>query len=208
MLDSPFPDQLQRFGFAWDSVSGFGPHMEFWSFYQQIVAAAPPNSTIVEVGCYHGRSLICLGLLAREANKGLDIVGVDNNDMGANGCLHENLRASKLGIRLITKGSVEAAKEFANGSCWLVFIDAAHLHDAVEADVRAWMPKVSHWLAGHDFFMYTVHQPIAALFPTQLIYDERWQDIWIVPKCEPLAGADIRTWIPVMPPYTPEGWKP
>lgn len=211
--DPQFPplEQIRRFGFSWDSCTGFGDgYMNWWSFYQQVVQAAPANSTIVEVGCYHGQSLTCLGLFAREANKGLRIIGVDDNTMGANEVLSENIERAGLDdtIRFISKPSVDAAREFDDGSCWLVFIDGGHLHDIVEADVRAWMSKVAAggWLAGHDFMMYTVHQPILNLFPTTTIFDPRWDDVWIVPKQDLPGPVDIRAVPDKYPDRTT--WKP
>lgn len=207
--DKQFPvdEQLRRFGFSWDSCAGFGEgFMNWWSFYQQVVQSAPANSTIVEVGCYHGQSLICLALMARETNKGLRIIGVDDNTMGANESLKQNLTAAGLDVRVIERNSADASIEFDDGSCWLVFIDGGHLHDIVEADVRAWMPKVSHWLAGHDFMMYTVHQPVLNLFPTTTIFDSRWDDVWIVPKQDLPGPVDIRA-VPEKYPDRKE-WKP
>lgn len=209
--DKQFPvdEQLRRFGFSWDSCMGFGEgYMNWWSFYQQVVQAAPANSTIVEVGCYHGQSLTCLGLFAREANKGLRIIGVDDNTMGANEALRGNLAAAGLDVRVIEMDSPDAAREFDDDSCWCVFIDGGHLHDIVEADCRAWMPKVAEggWLAGHDFCMYTVHQPILNLFPTTTIFDPRWDDVWIVGKQE-LPGPIDNRLVPDKYPDRKE-WKP
>lgn len=199
------PDEIARLGFDWDSCGGFGDHHDFWTFSRDVVAAAPPNSVIVEIGCYTGRSLTCLGAYARAANKGLRIIGIDNDHIQGNSRCQMNIDRSRLPIHLIQENSVPAAGHFADGECWMAFIDAEHLHESVAADIRAWMPKVSHWLAGHDFLMHTVHQPVVALLRKTLVYDNRWPDIWIAPKCE-LADADIRTWIPVLPPFT--GWRP
>ncbi len=211
MLDPRCPQSdKDRLGFDWDTCTGFGDYHDFWSFYREAVAAAPPNATIVEVGCYAGRSLTCLGAYARAANKGLRIVGVDNDNIGGMQSCRQNVARSGLPIEIIHAASHTAATQFADGSCWLVFIDAAHLHDEVARDIWAWMPKVAAggWLAGHDFMMYTVSEPVDVLFGKSVIYDERWQDIWIVAKCDPTIGADVRTHLPAMPPFTPDGWKP
>lgn len=196
-VDDPYPAAEQRrLGYYWDDIPSFGTHMNYWSFYRELVRAAPPGSTLVEVGCYCGQSLVCLGLFAREANKGLQIVGVDNNSMGEIDTCRKYVRDTGLSdiVRIIGAESVEAAKQFADNSIYAAFIDAGHLHDLVEADCRAWMPKVQPggWLAGHDFVMWTVHGPVLNLFRREdVIYDQRWDDIWIVPKMELIADADI-----------------
>lgn len=196
MLDPRCPiEEKTRIGWDWDTCTGFGDYHDFWTFYREVVAAAPPNSTIVEVGCYAGRSLTCLAAYSRAANKGLRIVGVDNDGIGGMQSCRQNVARSGLSIELIHAPSVQAAARFTDESCWLVFIDAEHLHDEVERDVRAWMPKVrpGGWLAGHDYRMYTVAEPVNAIFGRDnVIYDERWDDIWIVPQGELRQGVNVR----------------
>lgn len=53
----------------------------------------------------------------------------------------------------IKKTSVEAAKDFEDGSLDCVYIDAEHIYDYILADVRAWKDKVKKGgiLCGHDF---------------------------------------------------------
>jgi len=49
--------------------------------------------------------------------------------------------------------SLEAAKEFEDGSLDFVYIDANHRYEYVVADIAAWLPKVRSGgcIAGHDF---------------------------------------------------------
>ncbi len=56
-------------------------------------------------------------------------------------------------VRMWKMPSVEAAKQFPDGSMDFVFIDADHTYDAVMADLNAWWPKVAKggMLTGHDF---------------------------------------------------------
>lgn len=201
--------------FDFNTIPGFGPVHDFADFYEEAVRVAPPGSTLVEVGNFHGRSLVQLGLCAKAANKGLKVFGVDHgNGMGdgktwpTHNSLVANLKKASLEnfVELIRLDSVDGAKRFADESVWLCFIDAAHLHDAVFDDIVAWMPKITKdsWLTGHDFQMYTVAEPVIAMFgePTfdpdkdsgagRIIYDERWPDIWIVKKCE-YYHADIHS---------------
>lgn len=214
--DERYPRQLEDFDFEWDCIGGFGEqggYMDFWSFYSNLVAAAPIHSNMVEIGCYHGRSLVCLGLQAKKSGKNLSIIGIDNNVMGGNKICHMNIAVAKLDPEtiLLDGESVDIASRFADNSVFAVFIDGSHTHEQVEADIRAWMPKVmpGGWLAGHDFRMHTVAQPVCALFGfNEVIYDSRWADIWIVPKCEPRQGVDIRQCNGRMPPQVDNAWKP
>jgi len=54
--------------------------------------------------------------------------------------------------RVLKGRSMEMARHVPDGGLDLVFIDADHAQDAVEADMAAWGPKVrpGGWLAGHD----------------------------------------------------------
>jgi len=55
--------------------------------------------------------------------------------------------------RLVRLPSTEAARRFAAASVDFVYIDGAHDHDSVRADLAAWWPKVAEGgiLAGHDW---------------------------------------------------------
>jgi len=52
------------------------------------------------------------------------------------------------------KTSVEAAKDFLDGSLDFVYIDAAHDYISVKQDIEAWRPKIKSGgvLGGHDFY--------------------------------------------------------
>lgn len=55
----------------------------------------------------------------------------------------------------IEKDSVEASKQFDDGSLDFVYIDADHSYDSVKSDIQAWLPKVKHGglLCGHDYVL-------------------------------------------------------
>ena len=55
--------------------------------------------------------------------------------------------------RVIERASVAAAGMFTDGDLDFVYIDARHEYAAVAEDVRAWWPKASKVLAGHDYIL-------------------------------------------------------
>jgi hypothetical protein len=56
-------------------------------------------------------------------------------------------------VEIIREDSQAAAGGFPDHSIDLVFLDADHSYEAVAADIRAWMPKVTErgLLCGHDY---------------------------------------------------------
>ena len=68
-------------------------------------------------------------------------------------CRWNCARAGYAGFRLVELPSVEAAKEFDDGSVWFVFIDGSHEYAAVRADAEAWLPHVrpGGLVAFHDY---------------------------------------------------------
>lgn len=72
-------------------------------------------------------------------------------------------RLSPLNTTIVRKFSADAAKDVADGSLDLVYIDANHVYDAVIEDLTLWSPKVRSGglIAGHDFRVFpnkpTIH---------------------------------------------------
>jgi len=135
------------------------------SIYQKLVESIPNSGILVEVGVWQGRSLCSVADLIKEKN--LDVYAVDTFkgsesalDIAhdCDGRLREvfenNLKEFQIAnyITVIPNNSVSAAKEFTKQAD-LVFIDADHTPEHVQADIRAWLPKVKTEgiLAGHDY---------------------------------------------------------
>lgn len=64
-----------------------------------------------------------------------------------------NVGANRWRVKSKAMTSLEAVREVEDASLDLVFIDAAHDHENVIADIDAWWPKVKEggYLTGHDF---------------------------------------------------------
>lgn len=135
---------------------------DFAPLYDRIVREVPPFSVLVEIGVYHGLSLRYLGQRAKEAAKGLKVVGVDwgrgQPDLGgqptADAALATLIDAGLADdVPLILAPSWKAASLFAADSVWFAFIDAGHEHPDVRADIECWLPRIEKGgiLAGHDY---------------------------------------------------------
>lgn len=177
-MGSPNPDQVRLAG-----VAGVPGWFDYSALYNRVVDEAPRGAWLVEVGVFHGLSLRHLAHAAKAADKNLTVVGIDwcrgsaEHQSHLASLPHRNLAGSTLetlltgGVAddcaLIVAPSVKAAKFIPDGSCYMVFLDAAHDRDSVLADIRAFAPKVCNagWLCGHDYFTFSgVRQAVHEAF--------------------------------------------
>lgn len=193
--------------FRWQDIPGFDDPSQY-EYYAHIISIAPVGSSLVELGNYCGRGLCCLGLLAKEADKELNVYGVDWGQQMSGENVYprmlEYIREAGLEgyVVCVKEDSVKAASFFRDDELWWVFLDGSHDREDVAADVKAWMPKVRKdgRLAGHDYRFHTVCEPIHALLDG-VIHDPKWDNVWEAPKQTLHEGADIyeRTQIPQPP---------
>jgi predicted O-methyltransferase YrrM len=125
------------------------------------------RGTIVEVGCWLGRSTTYVARLCRARDAELVCVDTwagssDRFDAAYRAMLAQrdvfaefraHLDALGVSPRCIREPSTRAAAHFDARSVDLVFLDASHDHEAVAADLAAWWPclRPGGILAGHDF---------------------------------------------------------
>lgn len=180
-----------------NEIPGWYSYSEFW---RRAVATAPVGATLVEVGVFCGKSLADLARMAKEANKGLRIVGVDTfggspEHMGQASNLNElppyALASLCMGylhaagvindVTLIAADSVRASQLFASNSLHAVFLDADHSEEAVGNDIASWRPKVSYsgWLGGDDYWTFSgVKVVVDRWFPAATVAPDRcWWEI-------------------------------
>lgn len=138
--------------------------------YSHHVGIAPEGGTLVEIGCWHGKSLAFLGDIAKQADKRLEIIGVDHaigssehkwemdrNPLGnIAGELVANLVRAKVfpsPVGLMLMPSHVAAGFFPFNSIDLVFLDASHDEESLTNDLKVWYPlvKPGGTIAGHDY---------------------------------------------------------
>lgn len=141
----------------------------FPRLYSRFVNELGNGSKIVEVGVWKGKSLAYLGVEIINSGKDIKVDAVDtwmgspeSPDHAADvyvktNTLYQlflsNIRPISKVVNPIRKPSVEAAKDYADGSLDAVFIDACHTYECVREDILAWLPKVKvgGYLAGHDY---------------------------------------------------------
>jgi len=147
-------------------------YLGFNEVYCEAVNTAPNGSTLVEIGCWFGRSVIYLAEAVLASKKDLRIFAVDTwhwseGHLPPIECKHHgflwhefvnNVRACGVQsvITPMCLPSTEAATFFEDESIFMAFIDADHAYEAVKADIAAWRPKVKPGgiLAGHDYNPY------------------------------------------------------
>jgi len=88
----------------------------------------------------------------------------------------------------IKKTSVEAAKDFPDGSLDAVYIDAEHDEDSVRMDIRTWRPKIKPGgiLSGHDYVLPFINKILTeeeGLLNITVAPDSSW--------CVPIPTIDL-----------------
>lgn len=128
--------------------------------YREILIAAarnaPKDAPIVEVGSYHGRSVIQIARAARHAGHEGLVYAVEPHHVfdSSTGILHvkprdrfffyKNIAESGLAhkIALIALPSVQAAQAFEPESIGMLFLDACHEYPDVRQDLDVWLSKL------------------------------------------------------------------
>jgi hypothetical protein len=169
---------LREFGEQTKQIPGW---FDFADIYGRAVSECADGGTLVEVGCWHGKSLVYLLQKAKEAGRGINVVGVDNfggsvgDDSQAatlaaydvEAVCRRNADAVGYPYRLLAEPSVTAAARFADASLDFVFLDASHDYESVRDDLAAWLRKVKPTgvVAGHDFDLPGVRRAVLERIP-------------------------------------------
>jgi len=165
------------------SIEALGPAwLESWrtvpslthgaNLYAEAVESAPDGARFVELGVYGGAGLLLLDALAKASGKRLELFGVDlwldwptpipvtRNDV------ETTLARWRCDAELVYADTAKAAEQFADRSCWFVYVDGDHKFESVLADCRAWAPKVADggWIAGDDWDVGEVKQAVVTAF--------------------------------------------
>lgn len=141
-----------------------------WFGYQKtfdfLLENTPENGVFVECGAWLGKSSSYLCDKVKELDKGIKVFIVDSWKGSKDELKTHHELATKTDIfKIFTKNmdgrtytpvrkySVEAAKDFNDNSCDVVFIDMGHTYEEIKEDIAVWLPKVKKggYLAGHDY---------------------------------------------------------
>jgi hypothetical protein len=152
---------------TWDQIPGF---FNYAAFYDKVAEECPDGCSIVELGCWQGRSICYLATQLKTKKPRVRLFAVDYwhetfEDFDSAKALRsrpwfyrtfcDNLVACGVNDRVFTvpAESAVAAQYFDDGSLWMVFIDAQHEYTHVNRDIVLWAPKVQKggWLTGHDY---------------------------------------------------------
>jgi hypothetical protein len=135
--------------------------VEGWMSPQELAflkGAAENVESVIEVGSWKGRSTFALLTGCDGPVYAVDHwLGSEDERAGAHaeaatGAVWAQFMANVgqfPNLRVIRKPSLQAVFEAPEAD--LVFIDAGHRYDEVRADLRAWRPKASKLICGHDF---------------------------------------------------------
>lgn len=171
------------------SVTGWAA---FAPLYFDVAKTLHNDMTLVEVGSWLGRSAALMGVeIANRNLSGTKLYCVDpwidgGPDLRDTGhykkVAHEplltqflrNVAPVKDYIVPIAKMSVDAAKNFDDGSVDFLMLDGDHSYEAVRADILAWLPKMKKGsiISGDDYGWPGVTQAVTEAFGKDV--EVRW----------------------------------
>ena len=133
--------------------------------YRKMFDELPADSTWIEIGSFHGRSLAWLLVESTNKNKKFKVHCVDRWDGDPLSPIHhkfndntfenfkKNLAPFLDQFVIHKKNSWDAAGDFDDSTVDYAMIDAGHDYDSVTKDIRAWWPKIRSggYLGGDDY---------------------------------------------------------
>ena len=138
------------------------PHNSVMGLYEMMQKYFKEDFVMVELGSFHGTSTRFFSLFVDKVYS-VDVYDyhvpptgripeMDKMFVEAESIFLERTKDYD-NIVKIKKPSVEAAKDFEDGSLDCVYVDAEHLYDYIRSDIQAWKDKIKDGgvLCGHDY---------------------------------------------------------
>lgn len=149
---------IESFGSLLPKLEGWFSARQCAELFKSIVTQVKPNSKIVEVGSWKGRSSVfasraaaisgstvyCVDTWEGNKGEGLDHPTVriaQTEDVFSQFLKNTSLYGSD-NIIICRGDSAEVASSWGHGPIDFLFIDASHDYDSVLKDLRAWVPRV------------------------------------------------------------------
>lgn len=139
--------------------------VEQFKLYQKMVEEATDGSHFVEIGTWKGKSTSFMGVEIANSGKKIKFDCIDTfkgsvehqyDPSIVNGTLFDefkqNTKPIEPYINPIVSDSVEAAKNYEDGSVDFIFLDGDHSYEGLCKDLEAWLPKLKPGgvIAGDD----------------------------------------------------------
>ena len=138
------------------------------TLYDEVIANMSITGSVVEIGCWKGRSSAYMAERIVDSGKNIKHVCVDTWEGTVTEEHHQKDSAVKEGrlydlflenmspfegVVPMQMTSLEAAAKLPDNSFDFVYIDASHEYEDVKADIKAWLPKVKKGgiIAGDDY---------------------------------------------------------
>jgi SAM-dependent methyltransferase len=147
-------------------------YFTYHQLYKNIVSELPNEGSVVEIGCWKGRSIAYLAVEVINSGKNIAITAVDpftgssehrNIDVAKKeslfDCFCSNIEPVKEMVRVLRMKSEDAYRLFKDESQDFVFIDGCHEWECIRKDIICWYhkTKIGGIIAGHDY----IHPPVS-----------------------------------------------
>ena len=165
-------------------------HIQGWMSLpelQWLYRMAGRYQTIVEIGCWKGKSTHALLTGAQQNGGAVTVVDHFKGAVGQEGHFPEvahldiyHIFMASLGhfpnLKVLKMPSMEAAKKVKSAE--MVFIDGSHDYENAKDDLDAWDGKATKLICGHDYQFPGVKKAVMERFGVPHICDS----IWIIDK--------------------------
>ncbi len=159
---------LEKLQPEFNEVPGYFSYNDLYDYIADNVA---PNSTLVEVGTWLGKSANYLVTKFKELKKGVNFITVDTFKGTEDEALHQNIVGAFNGdifyefidntvlsdnyglFNIIKDTSKNAANQFSNSSIDYIMLDAGHSFEDVTNDIKTWYNKIKPGgiISGDDY---------------------------------------------------------